>query len=190
MSKSTPYPNLWWIPIPYGIVLCLLALAFFFKPMIASAVLVWFIGLFWLIGGIIKLVGFFSSSQKSGWVLFGAILSIIVGAWIVFPGSGSEYAIRGVFSNAVAFNSAVAFVWIFGGLLIGFSTIMTGSAFKSWPDIILGIIEVLLACFLIANVVIAGSVMPYVYGGIALVGGIMCFVGASRAHRLEKMIFS
>ena len=188
LTKSLS-PNAWWVPLVYGVVLIALAAMFFFHPMFSITGVVWTIGLFWLLGGIVKLVGLFFDPTQSAWKFFGALVSLVVGAWIVFPGAGAQTLIEGALRNDIAFTSALSFVWVFGGLFVGLSTFIAGYNVKSWPDVSVGIIEMILGLYLVFNTFIIASLIPYIFGMIALLGGIFAVVAALKARKVEKMIF-
>ena len=188
LTKSLS-PNAWWVPLVYGIILIALALMFFFHPLFSIIGVVWTIGLYWLIGGIVKMVGLFMDKTQSAWKFFGALVSIIVGIWIVFPGAGAQSLLAGALSNSIAFTSALSFVWVFGGIFVGFSTFMAGYNVKSWPDMLIGIIEVILGLYLVVNIFVVASLIPYLFGTVALLGGIFAIIAALKARNVEKMIF-
>lgn len=188
LTKSLS-PNAWWVPLLYGIVMIALALMFFLHPLVSITGVVWVFGLYWLIGGILKFIGLFFDQTQSLWKFISALLSIIVGAWIVFPGSGAYGLLEGAVRNDIAFTGALSFVWVFGGILIGISTIMAGNNVKSWPDMLVGVVEVILGLYLVFNIFIVAALVPYIFGSIALLGGIFAIIAAFKARNVEKMIF-
>lgn len=188
LTKSLS-PNAWWVPLIYGVVLVALSAMFFFHPMFTITGVVWTIGLFWLLGGIVKMFGLFFDPTQSGWKFFGALVSIIVGLWIVFPGAGAQTLLEGALRNDIAFTSALSFVWVFGGLFVGLSTFMAGYNVKSWPDVCIGIIEMILGLYLVFNIFVMVSLIPFIFGIVALFGGIFAIVAALKARNVEKMIF-
>lgn len=188
LTKSLS-PNSWWIPLIYGIVLIALSAMFFFHPMVAVAGVVWTLGLYWLCGGVLKLLSLIFDPTQSAWKFFGAIVSIIVGVWIVFPGAGGYSLVEGAVRNSVAFTNALAFIWVFGGIFVGLSTFLAGYNVKSWPDILLGFIEMMLGLYLVFNIFIVAWMVPIVFGVISLLGGVFAIIASIKARNVEKLIF-
>lgn len=188
LTKSLS-PNAWWVPLVYGIVMIALALMFFFHPFFTTSGVVWAIGLYWLLGGILKFIGLFLDQTQSLWKFLSAFLSIIVGAWIIFPSSGAYGLLESALINDITFTGALSFVWVFGGILVGLSTVLAGYNVKSWPDILVGAIEIILGLYLVFNIFIVAALIPYVFGCVSLLGGVFAIIAAFKARNVEKMIF-
>lgn len=188
LTKSLS-PNAWWVPLIYGILCIALSAMFFFHPMFAITGVVWSIGLFWLLGGIMKLVSLAFDPTQSIWKFLGALASIIVGIWIVFPGAGGTSLLEGAVQNDIVFTSALSFVWVFGGMFVGIATFLAGYNVKSWPDMLIGITEIILGLYLVFNIFILAALVPFVFGLVALCAGIFAIIAALKARNVEKMIF-
>lgn len=184
MQRSM-WSKAWLVPVVYGLILITLSSMFFFHPAAVTVGVVWTVGFFWLGGGILKLVSLFFDRTEWGLKLFSGLLSTIVGSWIVFPGSGADAAL-----STFALTGAVALVWIIGGMFSGFATLAAGFSQKNWGEGFLGVFEILIAGYLLFNLIFAAAVVPLVVAIIALLGGIWAVVIGLKARKIEQTIFS
>ena len=61
-------------------------------------------------------------------------------------------------------------------MVVGGVKIYQGFAGKDWGAVILGIISIIFGFLLLGSPYLAASLIPYVFGGFALVGGIAAIV--------------
>ncbi|MBK5210820.1 MAG: DUF308 domain-containing protein [Coriobacteriia bacterium] len=185
MRDTSLFSNAWMAPVVYGVCLVLVSLMLFIRPLPLISLAVWTIGLFWLVGGIIKLIGLYFDRTRWGLKLIGGAAGVFVGAWIVFPASGAEMVVK-----TAALTSTLAYIWLFGGLFVGVTTIFGGLNVKDYSEALVGFIEVLLACFLISNVYFMLNTMVLIFAFITLFGGIASIYVGVKARKAEKMIFT
>jgi hypothetical protein len=103
---------------------------------------------------------------KRGWKILIAIISIIAGhAVLAFP--------------LYSFLILPAFLVIFVGfwaLFVGAVKIYQGFAGKDWGAVILGVISLIFGFLLLGSPYVAAALIPYIFGGFALVGGIAAII--------------
>ncbi len=168
----------WWLVLIEGILLIILGIFLFANPFRTVASLVWVLGLYWLVRGVIDLVSLIWDRSMWGWKIFAGILSIVAG-WIILQNPISSTAILGVTT-----------VWILGfiGIFIGISSLIRGFKGAGWGTLILGVIEIILGILILSNTLLAATMLPWVLGTFAIFGGIMALFGAFRVRSVENQI--
>ncbi len=161
-SSNTP-GNQWWVVLLYGILSVILGVILFVQPGLAMVSIVFVLGIYWLVTGIIGLFDMFQDRTAWGWKLFFSILGIVAGLLVIS---------RPLWATMVV---PTAYVIILGvwGMIMGI--IMLISAFKGagWGAGIMGVIGIFLGLFLIWNPFAAALALPFVLGAFALAGGII-----------------
>ena len=73
----------WWAILIQGIALIILGFLFLTAPAATLVSLVFFLGIYWLIGGIMDIVGIFINKTAWGWKLFSGLIGILAGVLIM-----------------------------------------------------------------------------------------------------------
>jgi uncharacterized membrane protein HdeD (DUF308 family) len=156
----------WWLVLLWGIFAVIIGglfLAYPYNTLMASIV---FLGVYWFIGGIFTLFAAFMEETDRGWKILIAIISIIAGiAILAYP--------------YYSFLILPAFFIIFVGfwaLFVGAVKIYQGFAGKDWGAAILGIISIIFGFLLLGSPYFAAALLPYIFGGFALVGGLAAII--------------
>jgi len=183
MENKSVWSNLWWGPVLYGVALLALATFFFINPVSTTLTFVWVVGLFWLIGGIMKLISLFFERTLWGWRLVGGALGVVVGAWLVFPGSVADAA-----GNALALSTAIALLVSIGGIISGVTSLITAFSFKSVWDGVFGGLEILLGIIILFNLFVAAFIVPLVLAIFAVVAGIWAIIVGLKARSITKKL--
>ena len=79
LARTAQSDTPWGIVLISGIFSALIGLFLLSWPGVSPVAIVQFVGLFWLVDGILHLVGIFSDSRQWGWKLVGGLLSVLVG---------------------------------------------------------------------------------------------------------------
>ncbi|MDR1412856.1 MAG: DUF308 domain-containing protein [Actinomycetes bacterium] len=177
MIARSVWGRSWLVALLGGILLLALVVLFVLQPLQVAISAVWMLGFFWFVGGVTKLVSLFFDAHHWGWKLVSALLSLVVGAWIVFPDSQAQQLL----ATAAVFD-AVAFIWGALGVLSGATWLAAAIRARSWLEALAPIVEVLLGAYLIANLFTAALFVPYVYAICAAVTGIFLIVAALSAR--------
>ena len=168
----------WWLTVFEGVVLIALGLLAFSAPGTTLAVLVQILGLYWLIGGILGLVSLIAN--RSGWVLrvIASVLGIVAGVVIVQ---------HPIWSTILLPATLVVFVGAIGAVK-GFLDLIHGISDRSWSVSLLGVASIVLGLILLANPLVAASILPFLIGSVALLGGIAALFLAwgERRSRRER----
>ncbi len=167
----------WWMPLIMGILAIVIGLLLFTNPAMTSAWIAWFIGIYWLISGVMHLVTLFFDRTLWGWNLFIGILGILAGVLVL------EAMVQAPLLTTIGLASI--YVWVLGiqGVIFGIMQIFLAFRGGGWGVGILGVLSVALGGLLIANAVQASLVLPWVFGAFAVVGGIAAIF---MAFRLKK----
>jgi uncharacterized membrane protein HdeD (DUF308 family) len=131
---------------------------------------IWVLGLYWLVGGLFKIVSIFLDHSMWGWKLIAGIIGIIAGIIVMQ---------HPLWSSVVVGATLIIILGIQG---IIFGAIGVYQAFKGagWGAGILGAISVIFGIYLLANIGRSTFVLPWVLGIFAIAGGIAAIVMAFR----------
>jgi uncharacterized membrane protein HdeD (DUF308 family) len=165
-SKTMAVPDTrlfpWWLVLLWGIIAVIIGalfLAYPYRTLMASIV---FLGIYWFIGGIFTLFAAFMDATDRGWKIFFSIISIIAGLVILaYP--------------YYSFLILPAFFIIFVGfwaLFVGCAKLYQAFVAKDLGAGVLGVISLIFGILLLVYPYVAAAMIPYIFGGFALVGGI------------------
>jgi uncharacterized membrane protein HdeD (DUF308 family) len=156
----------WWLVLLWGIfavIIGALFLAYPYNSLMASIV---FLGVYWFVGGIFTLFAAFMEPTDRGWKILISIISIIAGlAILAYP----------FYSFLIVPALFIIFVGIWA-LIVGCIKIYQGFAGKDWGAAILGIISIIFGFLLLGSPYVAAALLPYIFGGFALVGGLAAII--------------
>jgi uncharacterized membrane protein HdeD (DUF308 family) len=166
----------WWLGIVQGIALLVLGALCLSAPGATLVVLVQLVGIYWLVTGILELVGLIGDRTAWGWKLFAGIIGILAGIAIVA---------HPMWATILVPTTLVLVIGIFG-IISGVMVIVHSFGQRRWTGVILGIFGVLLGLILVANPLIGAATLPFVIGSFALVGGIMSIAMAFYERRIHR----
>ena len=156
----------WWLVLLWGIIAVIIGclfLAYPYNTLMASIV---FLGIYWFIGGIFTLFAAFMDATDRGWKILISIISIIAGlAIMAYP--------------LYSFLLVPAFFIIFVGFwacFVGLVKLYQGFTGKDAGTGVLGVISLIFGILLLVYPYVAAALIPYIFGGFALVGGIAAIV--------------
>lgn len=178
-ALSAPKPVKWWFPLIQGILSIVVGLLFLIRPVATSKSAVLVLGLYWLILGILDLIGLFRDRTAWGWKLFTGIIGILAGGVIISGFLGDATTLDRLMTTAMV---GVAFAWIIGFLGIVYGIVALISAFRGagLAAGILGALTIVFGIIILANPVATALGLPLVIGIWLLVGGIFLIIAAFR----------
>jgi uncharacterized membrane protein HdeD (DUF308 family) len=160
----------WWLVLVEGIVIALFGLILLVAPGSSLVFLVWLLGIYLLVAGIIRIIGIFSDSSSWGWKLAAGILCLIAGLAIL--------------SNPL-WSTTLASTWLV--ILVGFLAMLQGAAglvvaFQGggWGMGALSVLGILFGLFLVINPLIGVATLTLVVAIFMLIGGVAAVVQAFR----------
>jgi len=160
----------WWLVLLEGIALIILGVLLLLKPGMTTIVFIQFLGIYWLVAGIFKIISIFLDRSMWGWKLFAGILGIIAGIIVLQHPVWSPFVVGATLIIILGIQGI-----IYGG--IGLFQAFKGAG---WGVGILGAVSILFGIYLLANLQAATLVLPWVVGVLAIVGGIAAIVVAFR----------
>ena len=159
----------WWVVLIEGIAAIIIGILLLVRPAITTTVLVQFLGIYWFIVAIIEIERIFTDSSNWGWKLFSGILGILAGLAIM----NLPYVLDAVIV-------LTTMVWVFGfiGIIIGIIGLIQAFQGAGLGAGILGVLSILFGLLLVGNALKFSFVTPFIFGILALVGGLAALVYA------------
>ena len=149
-------------------------------PGATIVVLVQLTGLYWLITGILGLIGLISDRSGWLWKAFAGVIGILAGMAIVA---------HPLWSSILVPTTLVIVIGIFG-IVNGILVMIQSWGVRRWSGVILGLVGALLGLVLVANPLIGAATLPFVLGLFAIVGGVMSIAMAWFERRARRAIAS
>jgi len=163
----------WWAGLVQGIFSIIIGLLLVTNPGATMAVIVQFIGIYWLVSGVFSLAAIFVNKSMWGWKLFSGILGIMAGLAIL----------RHPLWSTILLPTILVIILGVDGVLIGVISLI--SAFKGggWTVGILGVLSLAFGFLLLGSPLISAFALPYVYGLFAIVGGFGAIIAAVKRKK-------
>jgi uncharacterized membrane protein HdeD (DUF308 family) len=172
-------PRPWWTSLILGIAAVLIGGILLWAPAKTKVetytLLVYMLGLWWLVAGILDIVHIFFDKTAWGWKLFMGIVSILAGAAILTYPIASAFALPKIFVLVLG-------IW---GLFYGIILLVNAFRGAGWGAGILGVLGLVFGGILIANYSVPGMGLSMLWAGAvwAVIGGIVLIVQAFRARK-------
>ena len=166
----------WWAGLVQGILSILIGILLLTYPAATTAVIVQFVGIYWLINGIFLLVGIFADKTLWGLKLIAGILGILAGLSIIQHPLWSTILLPAVL---------VIFLGV-DGLIIGVVSLIAAFKGGGWAMGILGGVSILFGLLLLGSPLIAAFSFPLIYGIFGIVGGIGAIFAAFRRKNVTR----
>ena len=163
-TEGTTIP--WWLVLLQGIAAVIIGILLLTSPGITLLSLIQVIGFFWLIGGILGIVGIFIASSLWGWKLVSGILGILAGIVVLQHPVWSSILIPAIL---------VIFLGI-QAIISGGASLVLAFQGGGWGMGILGVLNIILGLVLLFNPLIGVVVLPFVLGSCSLIGGLAAIV--------------
>lgn len=158
----------WWLVLIEGLALLLLGIMLLVNTGEATLVLMLFVGVYWLIAGVFRIMSIFIDRRLWGWNLLVGLIGIAAGIIVV------QYPL---WSTSVVLDTVIIILGLMG-LFFGIGNIIGGIGSKSWGTAILGLFSLIIGIVLLANVWLFSFSLPYALGIIAIVGGISAIISS------------
>jgi uncharacterized membrane protein HdeD (DUF308 family) len=170
IETRAPATTPWWLVLIQGVAAALLGLLLLTNPAATTVILVQFLGIWWLVGGILSVVAIFI--DRTNWPLraFSGVLGIVAGILVLNHPLWSALLIP---------TTLVVLLGVLG-VLIGIIYLLQAFQGEGWGIGLLGILSVALGLYLAFNPLGATLALPIVIGALAVVGGIAAVVLAFR----------
>ena len=160
----------WWLILIEGISLLILGILLLASPAMTTLWVVRFVGYYWLIAGIFKIISIFMDSSGWGWKLAGGILGIIAGLFVL----GQPLVAPLIVGASLVIILAVQ------GLVFGAVSLVQAFRGGGWGPGILGAISILFGFMFLSNVWGYTLALPWAIGLMAVIGGVITIINAFR----------
>jgi len=167
-TEGTGLP--WWLVLLEGIAAVIIGLFLLTAPGATLFVLIQVLGIFWLVGGIFRIIGIFIDTSLWGWKLIGGVLGILAGIVVLQHPIWSTLLVPEIYVIILGIQ----------GLLLGGVTLVTAFQGEGWGVGILGVLSILFGLVLLFNPWIGVAVLPLLLGAFGIVGGSAASVAAFR----------
>jgi uncharacterized membrane protein HdeD (DUF308 family) len=166
----------WWVALVAGIVLFALGLVIFLVPRLTLALVIQFVGLFWLIDGVVGLACIYADRSAWGWKLVAGFLGVIGGLFVI------QHPLWDTAFAPLVSSIVIGVV----GILIGLSQLILMSCGSGWRTGIPGIISIAIGLLLAFIPMLGAVLLPLALAGLALVGGVGAIVASFRRRSAER----
>jgi uncharacterized membrane protein HdeD (DUF308 family) len=158
----------WWVALIAGIAMAIVGLLMLSAPGMTIVTLTQFLGFYWLVDGIVKIVSIFIDRTGWGWKLLIGIVGIIAGMVII----------QHPLWSTVLIPATLVFMFAFAGLFIGILEIVSAFMGAGWGTGILGVLSVIFGLLLLFNPGAGVVALPFVFGILAVIGGIAAAIAS------------
>jgi uncharacterized membrane protein HdeD (DUF308 family) len=167
----------WWLMLITGIAAVILGFFLMIAPAQTVVALVQFVAIYWLITGIFSIVSLVVNRSHWVWKLFSGVLGIIAGLLIM----------QHPLWSSVIVPTLLIMVSGSMGVIVGIILLVGAFVDRSWGVGILAALSIVLVIVLFLSPFIALEILPFVLGGLAILGGIAAIV-SSFSNRKEPAI--
>ena len=176
---------IWWLVLLRGIAAVLLGILLFTNPDAILSVVIIFLGIYWVVDGIITLLASFTGREEHsnwGWGIFVGIISILAGLAVL-----SQPVLTAIFT-AQFIVSLVGIMIIISGV----SSIVTGFRLRKtsgeWMMILGGVLGLILGLLLLMNPLFSALVFVNITAIFSIIGGFALIVMAFQVKKLKETI--
>jgi uncharacterized membrane protein HdeD (DUF308 family) len=153
----------WWLVLLEGIVAVIVGVYFWVSPVKTVLFIVFVLGWYWLIVGIINIFGIFIDKSNWGWKLLSGILGIIAGLIIIY------YPI----ASGVALTWALIVLVGIMALALGCISLLQGFKGGGWGAAIIGVLAIILGLLIIFSPYVSAVLLLYLASFFAVAGGLV-----------------
>lgn len=188
-SEEQAVASTYWLSfLLQGIAAVIIGWLLLVNPVQSTLTLVVFLGLYWLITGIVEVVfSLFAIGEKGskwGWKLLGGLIGIIAGLFVI-----NNPIIAGVVTP-VMLMYIIAFAFVINGIIymaIGTDKSASGQHQWSWGSFFMGLLYLVLGVVLLTSPTLmsVASVM-FAVAVLAIIGGIASIVIAFKVRKANK----
>jgi uncharacterized membrane protein HdeD (DUF308 family) len=167
----------WWLVLLEGIAAAIIGLFLLTAPGATLFVLIQVVAIFWLVGGIFRIISIFLDSSLWGWKLVGGALGILAGIVVLQHPLWSTVLVPAIYVIILGIQ----------GLILGGVSLVMAFRGEGWGVGILGALSLVFSLVLLFNPWIGVAALPFILGAVGIVGGgvaiVMAFVMRSTDRR-------
>jgi uncharacterized membrane protein HdeD (DUF308 family) len=178
-----------WITLVRGMLAVTLGVALVFYPDKSRPMLGNFMGMFWLVSGVISLRWGVRGERARGFPVLAGIVGVLAGAGMLGRNFTRGWGAEDVFISVLGLIILLTgLMHIFGGFRSGPDVAQPGEPRRrrSWTSLILGVFEVVLGLVLVVAPMERGPVLHFVASVWAMLGGAILIGDALSLRRLRQ----
>jgi uncharacterized membrane protein HdeD (DUF308 family) len=174
-TEETGFP--WWLVLLEGIAAAIVGLFLLTAPGATLFVLIQALGIYWLVGGILRIISIFMDNSLWGWKLVGGVFGVLAGIVVLQHPLWSSVLVPAVYLVVLGIQ----------GLVLGGVSLVVAFRGEGWGVGILGALSIVFGLVLLFNVWIGVAFLPFVLGAFGILGGgaaiVIAFVMRSTDRR-------
>lgn len=177
--------DIWWLALLRGVAAVLLGFLLLTNKAAAFEVIFIFLGIYWLLDGIVTLLASFTGRKENegwGWGVFSGVISIFAGLAVL-----SQPVLTAIFT-AKFIVSLVGIMIIISGVV----SIVTGFRLRQtsgeWMMILGGALSLILGLLLFFNPLFSAAVYVNMLAIFSIIGGIMLITLAFKIKKLKNAV--
>jgi uncharacterized membrane protein HdeD (DUF308 family) len=172
---------LWWVALINGIATLIIGILLLVSPGMSILILIQFLGIYWLIDGIVSIVRIFTRTTDIpwGWLLVRGILGIVAGLIVINNPLWSTILLPTILVIILGIQG------IIGGI-IGLVEGFRGGI--HWGPVLVGAIGIIFGLILLASPLLGAVVLPLVVGIVSVVGGIAIIIISFQMRKAAKSV--
>ena len=164
-------PIQWWLVLIQGIATLLVGIFLLTDPVLMSRMIVFYIGLYWLVTGVLSIVRIFTDRGNTVWQLISGVIGILAGWYLVANITDG---------SALVFGVAVVILLGIQGVIMGIFGLLESFQGAGWGPGVIGAISVIIGLLLLGSPLGYVAALPLVIGIFAVVGGVFTIIFAFR----------
>jgi uncharacterized membrane protein HdeD (DUF308 family) len=173
-TEETGFP--WWLVLLEGIAAAIIGLFLLTAPGATLFVLIQVLGIFWLVGGLFRIVSIFLDTSLWGWKLIAGALGIVAGIVVLQHPVWSSVLVPAIYIIILGIQ----------GLVLGGVNLVMAYRGEGWGIGILGALSIVFGLVLLFNVWIGVAILPFVLGAVGIVGGGAAIAIAFAMRSMER----
>lgn len=164
--RSTP----WWLVLIQGIASLVVGILLLTYTGITTVVIVQFLGIYFIVQGILWIVAIFTGRHTVHWILL--LLGGLLGVW------AGIIVIQHPLYSALFIPTVVVVLIAIQAIIVGVISLIQAFSGGGWGIGILGVLGILIGIWLLVNPLAAAIALPWVLGLFMVAGGIIAIIGA------------
>ena len=167
--------DIWWLFLLQGIATLILGVLLVISPGMTTAVLVQFLGVYWLVSGIFSIVGIFVGDREIhwGWLLLSGVLGILAGIAVL----------KHPLLSTILLPTMLVYLIAIEGIVMGVVSLIEAFKGGGWGAGIWGVVSIIFGVILFGSPLLSAVALSIVMGSFGVVGGIVLIVISFRMRR-------
>ncbi len=151
----------WWAIMIDGIVAIILGVLLVTRPLSTVIALVFLLGWYWLISGVLGIVTAFKDEDNRLWKAIFGIIGILAGLAVIF---------NPVLSGILVPTTMILMVGTLGVIMGAISLFHALKGDRGAA--VIGLLSIILGLLLVGSPLIAAAMLTYLFGGLSIIGGL------------------